>query len=744
MKKVLLSLLLAFAFVPMTFGQNTGNAAKEFSTKDTTICSSFIWIDGHEYSSSTVATYVQGNVVYVLNITMIEPVYDTAVAVNVNGNCFAQVGKSILDSEGIHFATMTAADGCDSIIKVNVTLTNTDNLTVTDTACGEYILTFGNWKDTIEATTVAEDNVTLGNCALHRNLNITVYPEFNDSTNVEEVAAHCKYSWNGMTITDTNVAHYKMLTSANGCDSLVAVKVISYDGIEPDTVAVNACGFFAHGTDTVRTDGYYTIVDSTTSATCRYNHVKDITIRPVYTDTAAVVLEQLSGDCKVTWRNHNYTTANSPVYAMEHTATYQCDSLIGMVITSLTGQENYFDTVNFCGKKYPASGKWHNQTFNRPENYLGAPINATATETAGGCEKVYHLQLNFIDNHDTVEAVGCMKYNYIFPARTPATAFSKDSALFTVSGTYNADMQGNALYSTNKNSQCRTDHTLVLTVNQLRDSLLNTATATACDSYIFRGLANPVTLTASTDTNFTISADSTNLCIRYVSHLSLTIYNKSYKDTVAENCYRYHWDRTDQTYTRSTVATKKVGVNTHQCDSLVRLNLTINNGPEVHIEGTWILNPGESTVLNAVNTSDIDASSYIWYVDDVYAGSESSLTIAASENNENKDITLVAASVNGCTDTSWVTVTYNVGIDDVEGLQVSVYPNPASRYLNISVAEPMSEVVVYNAVGQQVLRQEVNAASVSLNLGNLAVGHYTLRILSQDGKEATRKFIVNK
>ena len=42
MKKVLFSLLLAFAFIPVTFGQSAGNA-KEYSmvTKDTTICSSF-------------------------------------------------------------------------------------------------------------------------------------------------------------------------------------------------------------------------------------------------------------------------------------------------------------------------------------------------------------------------------------------------------------------------------------------------------------------------------------------------------------------------------------------------------------------------------------------------------------------------------------------------------------------------------------------------------------------------------
>jgi hypothetical protein len=85
-----------------------------------------------------------------------------------------------------------------------------------------------------------------------------------------------------------------------------------------------------------------------------------------------------------------------------------------------------------------------------------------------------------------------------------------------------------------------------------------------------------------------------------------------------------------------------------------------------------------------------------------------------------------------------------VGIDDVEGLNVNLYPNPTSRYLNVESAEGISEVVVYNVIGQQVIRREVNANATQLDLGALVAGNYTLQIRSANGEQTTRKFIVNK
>ena len=98
-----------------------------------------------------------------------------------------------------------------------------------------------------------------------------------------------------------------------------------------------------------------------------------------------------------------------------------------------------------------------------------------------------------------------------------------------------------------------------------------------------------------------------------------------------------------------------------------------------------------------------------------------------------------------CVANNWITITYTLGIDDVETLNVNLYPNPASRYLNVESAEGLSQIVIYNTLGQQVIvRNDINAAATQLDLGALATGHYTMQILTGNGTKATRTFIVNK
>jgi membrane carboxypeptidase/penicillin-binding protein PbpC len=156
--------------------------------------------------------------------------------------------------------------------------------------------------------------------------------------------------------------------------------------------------------------------------------------------------------------------------------------------------------------------------------------------------------------------------------------------------------------------------------------------------------------------------------------------------------------------------------------------------------------PYESTTLKAIYEGT-ERVSYKWYVNNILQASVAdSLVIdrPTEANPHNKNVRLETTSQYNCTGTSWVTITYNVGIDDVDALKVSVYPNPASRYLNLESAEGISNVTVYNALGQQVIARSVNAENVQLNLSSLAIGNYTLRIVSPNGKESTRKFIVNK
>ena len=63
---------------------------------------------------------------------------------------------------------------------------------------------------------------------------------------------------------------------------------------------------------------------------------------------------------------------------------------------------------------------------------------------------------------------------------------------------------------------------------------------------------------------------------------------------------------------------------------------------------------------------------------------------------------------------------------------------------NLRAAEAIGTVAIYNAIGQQVLLRQGSGDTMQIDLYNLANGHYTMRIVTVEGHEAIRKFIVNK
>ncbi len=71
--------------------------------------------------------------------------------------------------------------------------------------------------------------------------------------------------------------------------------------------------------------------------------------------------------------------------------------------------------------------------------------------------------------------------------------------------------------------------------------------------------------------------------------------------------------------------------------------------------------------------------------------------------------------------------------DEVEKLNVKLYPNPASDMIYIESMEEITQVTVYNAIGRVVLDQSFrNSNKIQVNLGSLIPGMYMIRV---DGLE---------
>ena len=641
MKKVLFSLLMAFVCLPMTFAQV--KTAPVFQTIEKSACGSYQWNrTGETYTTDTAVMVIQNDTAFVLLLTMLEPTYDTAVTHNVTGACNATFRDSVFTTAGTFDVAFPTANGCDSIVRLNITLSNQIYDTVTN--CGPYT---SAWGTAYSASGDYNFDSAGSACTIHYHLNLTVNPKYTDTAAVvaENVTAGCFYTWNGHTYTDTNVTHYAMLTTADGCDSLAAMVITGYTGNNYDTTFARVCN------------------------------------------------KQYSWQGRTIVNLHGAASEVVPV-----DTTYTADTVI----------------------------------------------------TANGCTNYYHLDLKFVHEYDTLYREGCELVVYSFKSRTGALA--NDNAYFTVSGFYTADTNGVELYSYKQSTKCHTHHALNVNVVTPSIDLRDTIVADVCDRFAYainRLDPDSTILTSSALVDHVFSRrDDVDNCVDIVVPLNITIHYSSYRDTTVITCDTFTWDFNGKLYNYSTTVRERVAdtVNADGCDSIGRLNLTINKSPEVYIEGNWILEPGETAMLSAV--CDMPGVTYAWYRGTATApvSTTASYTVEPT-GDENIDIRLETTKTYGankCVTKNWITITTNVGIDDIDALQVNLYPNPTSRILNVQSAEGIAEVVIYNAIGQQVMLRKGTGEHMQLDLGSLASGNYSLIITGLNGEQTTRKINVTK
>ena len=68
------------------------------------------------------------------------------------------------------------------------------------------------------------------------------------------------------------------------------------------------------------------------------------------------------------------------------------------------------------------------------------------------------------------------------------------------------------------------------------------------------------------------------------------------------------------------------------------------------------------------------------------------------------------------------------GVQDIINQSFSVFPNPAHDVLNVASEQPIEEISLFNAMGQNLLNWLPSNNTVQLNLSDLPAGVYFLKI----------------
>jgi len=77
-----------------------------------------------------------------------------------------------------------------------------------------------------------------------------------------------------------------------------------------------------------------------------------------------------------------------------------------------------------------------------------------------------------------------------------------------------------------------------------------------------------------------------------------------------------------------------------------------------------------------------------------------------------------------------VTIDFDLGAPSFAVNQLKYYPNPVNDILKVSYSENISELKLYNLVGQQILSKKVNANETQIDMSNLPAGTYMLEVSS--------------
>lgn len=191
------------------------------------------------------------------------------------------------------------------------------------------------------------------------------------------------------------------------------------------------------------------------------------------------------------------------------------------------------------------------------------------------------------------------------------------------------------------------------------------------------------------------------------------------------------------------------------CNTTTSQNYTVNiNGSCVTPVNVTVTNPSSFTystnaLVATFAINGVGCNSFVW---DFGNGNTSTI-------NPNPIVTYTTAGTYGvclqcngqpssCAQCINVTLPSTagggVGVEEVESLGLSVYPNPSNGVLNIELNDLIeTELKVYNTLGQEVFTKTINEKKSSIDLNSLIDGVYSLHLKNLNGV-TTKKIIVKK
>jgi hypothetical protein len=328
-----------------------------------TECDSLIWIDGITYSANNnTATFTLSNVngcdsLVTLDLSLI----NSSAAIDIQTACDTFVwidGNTYTTNNNTATHILTNAVGCDSLVTLDLTISNSSYSTDVFTVCDSLTWIDGNtYISSNNTATFTIAGGAVNGCDSIVNLNLTV--NSNTGTDVQ-IICDTIYTWiDGNTYISNNTTATHTLTNVAGCDSIVTLN-LSINANVTGTDSIVACDTYTwidgNTYNSSNTVGNYNYVGGAANG-CDSLVLLNLTI--INVDTSVTVFNPVlsSNATGVTYQwldcDSNYsaiTGATAPIfnpavngnYAVEITENSCVDTSACISITNVGIEDNYW------------------------------------------------------------------------------------------------------------------------------------------------------------------------------------------------------------------------------------------------------------------------------------------------------------------------------------------------------------------------------------------------------------------
>ena len=648
-------------------------------------CDSYTWLDGMTYTTSnSAATWTTTDPITgcdnlaTLDLTINNSTTSTDSQIHCDTYTWLDGMTYITSNSTATWTTTDSITGCDNVATLDLTINNSTTSTDSQIHCDSYTWLDGlTYTSSNNSATMSYTNVS--NCDSTVTLDLTI----NNSTTSTDIQVHCdSYTWlDGVTYTTSNNSATMSYTNVSNCDSTVTLDLTINNSTTSTDIQVH-CDSYTWLDGVTYTTSNSTATWTTTGPITGCDNVAtlDLTITNFTTSTDT----QVACDT-YTWLDGVTYTASNNTATFTSTNSAGCGNVATLDLTiDATGSTDSVD-ITACddytwdGVVYDSTGSYTN---------LYSDVN--------GCDSSVTLNL-------TIATGSAGSVNI-----TDCEDFTWDGIVYDSTGSYTnvyIDVNG-----------CDSLMTLNLTIDATGST--DSVDITACDDYTWDGI-----LYDSTGSYTNIYIDS-NGCDSVVT-LNLTISTaESSIDNVGSHCDSYTWID-GVTYTTSNSIATMDYVNSAGCDSIVTLNLIVNDNPVVSISSS-------NNILSAIAIGGTSPYSYLW------TGAINS-TNAIVTPTASGDYCVQVTDDNGCVSTE---VCENVIISTLNELDISkfnIYPNPTSDFINLdfnTVIKADYTVKIISSNGDQVYEHRIldfnGDYTKNINLSNLAKGNYIIQIHSDD------------